>query len=335
MWQGKRGLWFGLVGILVCGSLIGLDALAEENPSGRIDVHLFASAVLSTTDAVMVGDRGKIFLSADGARTWEAVPSGTKKALATVCFPDDRHGWAAGQGGVILHSEDGGRTWMAQASGVDAYLLDIDFVDVACGVAVGADSTVVVTRDGGRTWKNASLSLSLDLDEEINLFAVVVLEPQKACIAGDRGRVFTTEDGGGRWTESKSPLYDEEMMEGRILYSMAYDSGVLYAVGIDGALVTSRDQGNTWVEHATGFPGPELYGIDMVAGTGLAAGSGGHIIRTDDGGSTWSEVEVPEETTRFWLSGVDIKKMSSGEISGLIVGQEGTFGRLENGTFSW
>ncbi len=79
--------------------------------------------------------------------------------------------------------------------------------------------------------------------------------------------------------ESKSPLYDEEMMEGRILYSMTYDSGILYAVGIDGVLVTSTDQGKTWKERATGFPGPELYCIDVVNGVGLAAGSGGHILR--------------------------------------------------------
>lgn len=311
----------------------GVEAWAGEGIRGLVDVNLFAAAVPSAERFLMVGDRGKIFLSEDGAETWKEVDSGTKRALATVCFPDDRHGWAAGQAGVILHSEDGGRTWEAQDSGVNVYLLDMDFVDSAHGTVVGADSTVVVTTDGGESWENVSLGMSLDLDEPINLFAVVGTKVHGACVAGDRGRIFTTEDGGRKWVESKTSLYNEETAEGRILYAMTCDSGVLYAVGIDGTFAVSRDRGRTWVERATGFPGPELYCIDIVGGVGFAAGSGGHILRTTDGGSTWSNVPVPDEVTRFWLSGIDLHKTPAGGLDGLIVGQDGTFGRLRNGAF--
>jgi photosystem II stability/assembly factor-like uncharacterized protein len=124
-------------------------------------------------------------------------------------------------------------------------------------------------------------------------------------------------------------------MEGRILYAMAYDSGVLYAVGIDGAFARSRDQGRTWIEGTTGYPGPELYCLDVVGGLGFAAGSGGHIVRTTDGGATWRRVEVPEGIKRFWLCGIDLHAATSGGIQGLIVGQEGAYGRLENGEWSW
>jgi photosystem II stability/assembly factor-like uncharacterized protein len=330
-----RASWIGLIVTAVGFSLLHLDSRAEESDSVSVDVNLFASAVLPEGGSIVVGDRGKIFLSEDGARTWEAIHSGTKKALMTVCFPDDRHGWAAGQGGVIVHSSDGGRTWETQASGVEVTLLAIDFFDPRHGLAVGADSTVVATTDGGRTWRSTSLSASLELFEEVNLFAVAMTDEQKACVTGDGGRIFTTEDGGQSWVQAKSPLYDEEMMEGRILYAMAYDAGTLYAVGIDGAFVTSKDQGNTWVEGETGFPGPELFCIDVEGGVGLAGGSGGHVIQTSDGGLTWTLVEVPEEVTRYWLSGVDLQKTPSGGVRGLIVGQEGTSGRLESGTLTW
>jgi len=325
----------GWVAMAVFLSLARMESRAEENPPVLVDVNLFASAVPSENRSIVVGDRGKIFLSEDGARTWERIESGTKAALATVCFPDGRHGWAAGQGGVILHSATGGRKWEPQDSGEDAYILDIDFVDPHHGFAVGADSSALATADGGGTWKKVSLDLSLELDEDLNLSAVAVMEPNKACVAGDGGRIFLTEDGGDSWVESESPLYDEEMMEGRILYSMTYDSGILYAVGIDGVLVTSTDQGKTWKERATGFPGPELYCIDVVNGVGLAAGSGGHIIRTSDGGLTWRVMGVPEEITRSWLSGVDLQETAGGGIRGLLVGQDGTVGRLENGGLSW
>jgi photosystem II stability/assembly factor-like uncharacterized protein len=315
--------------------LVCVRSRAEENTPFGVDVNLFASAVTSENRSIMVGDRGKIFLSEDGARTWERIESGTKAALSSVCFPEDQNGWVAGQGGVILHSTTGGRKWQRQDSGEDAYLLDIDFFDPHHGFAVGADSTVLATTDGGGTWKNVSLDLSLELEEGLNLFAVAVMEPRKACVAGDGGRIFLTEDSGERWTESASPLYDAEMMEGRILYSMAYDSGILYAVGIDGVLVTSTDRGRTWKEQGTGFSGPELYCIDIVNGEGLAAGSGGHIFATSDGGSTWRVMGVPEEVTRFWLNGVDLQETAEGGIRGLLVGQDGTVGRLENGALSW
>jgi len=331
----QRVPWIGLIVTAVCFSLVRADLYAEEGASVAVDVNLFASAVLPGGASIMVGDRGRIFRSEDGARAWKAIHSGTKKALATVCFSDDRHGWAAGQGGVIVHSSNGGRTWQTQDSGVDVYVLAIDFFDPRHGLAVGADSTVVATTDGGRTWKSTSLSSALGLIEEVNLFAVAMTGEQKACVTGDGGRIFTTEDGGQSWVQAKSPLYDEEMMEGRILYSMAYDAGTLYAVGIDGAFVTSKDQGKTWVEHETGFPGPELFCIDVEGGVGLAGGSGGHVIQTSDGGSTWSLVQVPDKVTRYWLSGVDLQKTPSGDVRGLIVGQEGTSGRLESGALTW
>ena len=332
---GRRVQWLGLIVILACLSRPRVDVCAEEGRSALVDVNLFASAVPSEERSIMVGDRGKVFLSEDGAKTWRAIESGTQNALATVCFPDDRNGWAAGQGGVIVHSEDGGRHWEPQRSGSSAYLLDIDFVDPRHGLAVGADSTVLVTDNGGETWTNGSLDLSLDLEEEINLFAVAVMEPNRACVAGDGGRIFCTDDGGRRWAASRSPLYDKELGEGRALYSMTYDSGILYAVGLDGVFVTSRDRGRNWMERRTGFAGPELYCTDFVHGVGLAAGSGGHIIRTSDGGATWHLVDVPEVISRCWLSGLSLQETAAGDIRGLVVGQDGTFGRLESGALRW
>jgi photosystem II stability/assembly factor-like uncharacterized protein len=333
---GNRASLFGLLAAVLAYCLtIGAAFLGVEGAEPVVDVDLFASAVTPAGRFLMVGDRGKIFLSENGAGSCKRVASGTTNALASACFPEGQHGWVVGQGGVILHSGDGGKTWEAQPSGVEAYLLDVDFLDAARGFAVGEDSTALVTQDGGRTWRNVSLGLSLDLDEEINLFAVAVTAPFRACVAGDRGRIFTTRDGGATWKESDSPLYDQATMEGRILYAMAYDSGVLYAVGIDGAFVRSPDEGDTWMEGTTGYPGPELYCIDIVGGVGFAAGSGGHIVRTTDGGETWSRVEVPEGIRRFWLCGIDLHEGKSGGIQALIAGQEGTFGRLEDGDWRW
>jgi photosystem II stability/assembly factor-like uncharacterized protein len=309
-----------------CGTMAG---------SARVSGSLFATAVLSETGYIMVGDRGKIFLSDDGAKSWKAVDSGSKVALSSVCFPDDRHGWITGQAGVVLRSQDGGRTWEAQSSGVSAYLLDVDFLDSRHGIVVGRDTTVLTTADGGTTWKRSPLKTSAGLFEDLSLFAAAMIDTENICVVGDMGRIFVTEDGGRSWSETKTSLYDEMMMMGRVLYALVYDSGTLYAAGIDSTFAVSKDRGRSWTVGDTGFSKPDLYCIDMVGGIGLAAGSGGHVIQTSDGGSTWREVDVPETVWRVWLSGIDLERRPSGEVVGLVVGQSGTLGHVAERAIHW
>jgi photosystem II stability/assembly factor-like uncharacterized protein len=324
-----------MAALLAAFFLVPVTAWAGGNPSTRFSGSLFATAVLSDTEYIMVGDRGKILLSSDGAKSWRVVVSGTKAALSSVCFPGRMHGWIAGQAGVLLHSGDGGKTWKLQSSGVTTYLLDVDFVDTRHGIAVGRDTTVLTTVDGGTNWKRSPLKESMDLFEDLNFFAVAVMDDRHACVVGDMGRIFITEDGGETWSETKTSLYDEMMMMGRILYALAYDSDTLYAAGIDSTFAYSKDLGRSWTIGDTGFSKPDLYGIDVVGNTGLAVGSGGHVVRTSDGGATWQVVDVPERITRFWLSGVALKRNDAGKVRGLAVGKRGTFGHLVDGSLTW
>ncbi len=301
-----------------------------------VDVNLFAAALPSAGTAVMVGDRGGIFLSVDGGRSWRRVESGTTRALAAVCFPDPVSGWIVGQGGLLLHTEDGGKTWRPRSSGVEAYLLAVDFADPRDGMAVGADATVVVTSDGGRTWTDVSPREALGLDDDgVDLYAVAALGGGGFCAAGGRGRIFLTADGGVTWREASSPLFDETLSDGRTLYGLTVEGHVLYGVGVDGAMVRSEDGGASWVEVETGFAGPELYGIAMAGGTGFAVGAGGLVLRTTDGGSRWSLVEVPERVRGCWLSGVALRWSETGGLEGLVVGREGVFGRIRGDALSW
>lgn len=315
------------------GTAIAPRAIRAD--SALIGGSLFASAVLSDTAYIMVGDRGKIFLSNDGAKTWEAIESDTRVALSSVCFPDDRNGWIAGEMGTLLHSQDGGKTWKAQSTGVDAYLLDVDFLDPLQGIAVGRDTTVLTTTDGGATWKPSPLKTSAELFDDVTLFAAAMIDTQSICAVGDMGRIFITEDGGESWSETKTSLYDEMSMMGRVLYAVVYDGGTLYAAGIDSTFVFSKDRGKSWTSGDTGFEKPDLFCIDFVGAFGLAAGSGGHVIKTSDGGLTWREVEVPETVWRAFLSGLHLRRNPSGEVVGGVVGQSGTFGHVVDGAIHW
>ncbi len=305
------------------------------------NINLFASAVITDRDYILLGDRGNIFQSNDAAKSWKRVESNTRSALVSVCFPDSQNGWAVGQDGAVLHSTDKGKTWAFQVSGVHTYLLAVDFFDVLNGCAVGADSTVIMTADGGKTWSvspfraPSAFDDDPDFAEEYNLLAVSMIDASQVCVAGDGGRIFVTRDAGRSWTDVKSPLYDEEMMEGRNLYAMTYDNGVLYAAGIDCTFICSKDQGNTWTIIDTGYTDPDLFAIDMIGGTGIAAGSGGHVFLISDRGKQWELLKVPEKTTRSWLSGLDLRKTGQGNIICLLTGQNGVSGLYKNGKFSW
>jgi photosystem II stability/assembly factor-like uncharacterized protein len=321
-----------LLFLLLLTAILPRAALPD---SVKVGVSLFGSAVVSEKARVMVGDRGRVFVSDDGAGSWRQVDSGTRVTLSAVCFPDDQNGWATGQAGTMLHSADGGKTWRPQQTGVDAYLLNVDFLDPYHGIVVGEATTVLVTSDGGATWQPSPLQTTAGLLDELNLFAAAMMDARSICVVGDMGRIFLTEDGGQTWSETETSLYDEQAMMGRVLYDVVYDSGTLYTAGIDSTFAFSKDRGNSWTLVDTGFSKPDLYCLDMVDGFGLAAGSGGHLIQTSDGGSTWREVDVPETVRRVWLSGLDLKRDPSGDVAGLAVGQGGTFCRIQGGAMDW
>ncbi len=59
-----------------------------KDASVSVDVNLFASAVLSGGDSVMVGDRGKVFLSEGWAGTWKEIESGTTRRSGDRLLPE-------------------------------------------------------------------------------------------------------------------------------------------------------------------------------------------------------------------------------------------------------
>ena len=317
------------------------DQKAAVIVKNQIESNLFAGAVLSEADLLVVGDLGKAYLSADRGKNWHEVQTPTRFALLDVSLNDDKSGWAAGQAGIILHTADGGKTWLAQKSGVEVSLLGIHSLDTFHACAVGADSTVIVTEDGGATWVKASRPGEEPAGQGqspaagFNLFGVKMIDANTICVAGYMGRIFLTRDAGKTWAEMKSPLYDAVNQVGRTIFTLSGgEGGVIAAAGVDMAILLSKDDAMTWAETDAGIHEPEIFGIDLEGQAGLAAGSAGTVLVSSDSGTTWKKMDIPEMLKRAWLSDVDLKNTPSG-IKGLIVGQYGIIGIYENGNVSW
>ena len=83
--------------------------------------------------------------------TWNALTSGTTKALYDVYFFNDAEGVAVGDGGLILRTTDGGTNWATVASGVRDGLHSVSFSG-ADGICGGLSQDILYSSDSGASW---------------------------------------------------------------------------------------------------------------------------------------------------------------------------------------
>jgi photosystem II stability/assembly factor-like uncharacterized protein len=119
-------------------------------------------------------------------------------------------------------------------------------------------------------------------------YGVAILPSGRAVVAGDKGVIMTTDDGGRTWARQmlkRGPKYYD-------LYSLAFtpDGSRGWVVGDAGAIFRTDDQGTTWTEQ----PGPA--GLDSAllkiavsdAQRFCASGEHGVLLCTSDGGANWN-----------------------------------------------
>jgi photosystem II stability/assembly factor-like uncharacterized protein len=119
-------------------------------------------------------------------------------------------------------------------------------------------------------------------------YGVTILPSGRAVVAGDKGVIMTTDDGGRTWTRQtlkSGPKYYD-------LYSVAFspDGSRGWAVGDAGAIFRTDDRGTTWTEQK----GPADLNAALLkiavadAQRFCAGGEHGVLLCTSDGGATWN-----------------------------------------------
>lgn len=131
---------------------------------------------------------GRSLFRTDDAKTWTRV--GALQA-GSLDFVDDRNGWAAGE--EVLTTDDGGRTWTEIDTGVSEGWSAVDFTSPTDGWVAGT-AGLYATTDGGDTWSE------LDCAEACAELRDAAHSPSGVgVVAGDRGLLAETEDGGETW----------------------------------------------------------------------------------------------------------------------------------------
>ncbi|MCK2086804.1 YCF48-related protein [Thauera aromatica] len=228
------------------GSAAGSAAFAPRaaEPSPFAERTMILAAAHAGERIVTVGDRGVVLLSDDRGRTWRQSSGVPANAMLTaVSFADARHGWAVGHWGTILHTADGGETWRVQRvdTAEDRPLFSVHFSDPQNGIAVGLWALMLRTRDGGRSWEEVELPAPPgETRADANLMRIFQSPRGDLFIAGERGSVLRSTDGGETWS------WHPTGYRGTFWSGTALDDGTLIVAGLRGSIYRSADHGDSW-----------------------------------------------------------------------------------------
>ncbi|HEY9108250.1 MAG TPA: YCF48-related protein, partial [Roseateles sp.] len=250
------------------GDALDRPALAVQRPQAAV---LLAGARAGSR-IVVVGERGLIAVSDDGAASWSQVPSPASVTLTAVRFADARHGYAIGHGGVVLATVDGSAHWTR--------LLDGRRIAQLALQAAQAAGDPARLKEAQRLVADGADKPLLDLQ---------VLDARRAVVVGAYGLALATEDGGTSWTPWMDRL---DNPKGLHLNAIRRDGDTLLIAGEQGLALLSTDAGRSFrrlaVPYAGSFFTAELSGSDLVL-----AGLRGNVWRSADGGTSWRQLAVP------------------------------------------
>jgi len=138
-------------------------------PRERLEL-LRDGRLISAGTGWIIDQKGRVYSTADGGRTWLPLQKATQINAYSLFFLDDKNCWALGAPGPdpdrtsLYNSDDGGRTWQVQYDfGEDEGITSCYFLDTREGWIVGSRRGLPKTHgmarhttDGGTTWEYLS-----------------------------------------------------------------------------------------------------------------------------------------------------------------------------------
>jgi len=180
----------------------------------------------------------------------------------------------------LFRTRDGGQTWNAVPLGTNAPLLAGDFVNMNQGTLAAEDGRLLAVYSG-----RAVPARTAPLQGRT--VRAVRLEGQTGWLAGDKGLLMRTQDGGANWqviTGLTSDSADAQID----FYAVTSMGSHCWVAGSPGSVVFhSADGGQSWERALTGSTTPLLCLRFLDEKRGWAVGALGTILGTRDGGRTW------------------------------------------------
>lgn len=308
-----------------------VEATPEQDDATLRDVQL-----MGARHGWAVGDRGVIWKTDDGGKTWQFCATPVRCSLRSVCFLSDQIGWGVGgeiasygriAEGVVLGTTDGGKTWTVVARGGLPYLSHVSFFGLDEGIVAGAANAkfptgVAVTRDGGKSWQHVPGAPSPGWR------AAAFVDEHTGALAGLRGR-FTTFGGGSVMERAGDPLG----LRGLHAIDLTPD-GHGWMVGDGGLVLATKSAGASWTEPPGEPPAAlrDCFDVRAVSGHGddvwIAGAPGSSVWHSADAGASWQSHAIGDPAP---LYAIDF----SSDTHGCAVGAFGRIVTTDDGGRTW
>jgi photosystem II stability/assembly factor-like uncharacterized protein len=260
-------------------------------------------------------NRGGVFRSDDGGRSWQSVGLAGRLIMTVTASPVERDAiWAGTEPSEVWRSENAGTSW-EQTSRLTTLRSSREWSFpprpdthhvrwIACHpldphrlwVAIEAGA-LVSTTDGGRTWRDRVSGGPFDTHE----LAVHPKTPESLRVSAGDG-YFESDDGGAIWRSPSAGLevhylrsvaIDPEQPDVVVISASSGPYSAYRAGRSDGRLYR-RVADQRWERVRDGWPEPAstiapLLSAGMKAGELWAADERG-VHRSDDGGKSWRQV---------------------------------------------
>jgi photosystem II stability/assembly factor-like uncharacterized protein len=270
--------------VLTTPALVNAAQGAWEQPAPRV-LRVQQAALLSVTSAsrrlVAVGERGLVLVSDDDGRHWTQSPTPVSVTLTRAYFVSSRTGWAVGHSGVVLRTDDGGASWTKQLDGVQAARLA-----AAKYTETSADPSL-------RALASNAMQLVNDGADK-PFFDVLFSDDRHGLVIGAYGMVFSTEDGGARWTPRMEHV---DNPQGLHLYGIARNGNSVFIAGERGLLLQSTDGAHQFKTVPTPYKGSYFGVVSLGSGDLYLYGLRGHLYRTVDQGKSWVQLQSPSQAS--------------------------------------
>jgi photosystem II stability/assembly factor-like uncharacterized protein len=170
---------------------------------------------------------------------------------------------------------------------------------------------VLHSKDFGATWERSMKP------EDVAWNGIAVIG-KKVFLVGEAGRMKRSEDGGGTWSDVKSPV------KGSLIGVAFRDEANGVAVGLQGVVMVTKDGGKSWAE-APKATIEHLFDIIWDGTEWVAVGDKGVMIKGDSSGADWKGkritdldtswyTEVVKSGNRYYLSGARLSVLEKGEL---------------------
>jgi photosystem II stability/assembly factor-like uncharacterized protein len=195
----------------------------------------------------------------------------------------DNEKFLVGAASGEIHTSTDGKSWTRNQTPIPYDIRDIIFSKDAVGqrgvpeyVAVGLAGSIGVSADG-ITWYNRSIVQGPN-------FSAIAKNGSTYVVVGNQGgqaEIITSQN-----TTTWTPIIQQATVQ--TLHDIIYDDDhdQFIAVGNNGIIIYSRDNGATWSSYESGTT-VNLTSITWSEGKIVVGGDAGTVVTSDDGGLTW------------------------------------------------